>query len=47
MKSQIILVAAIGLIGLLVWFRVTRIKLPPNARVLCDLWKWADSEKGR
>jgi hypothetical protein len=47
MKSFVILVAAVCLVAGLVWFRVTRIKLPPNARVLCDLWKWADSEKRR
>ncbi len=42
MKSIILVVTALAIIGCLVWFHVRRVPVPPKAQLLCDLWNWVN-----
>ena len=42
MKSIILVVTALAIIGCLVWFHARRVPVPPKAQLLCDLWNWVN-----
>jgi hypothetical protein len=44
MLGLIMVVSALILVGLLVWFQVRVAPLPPNARLLLDLWASLEKE---
>lgn len=46
MKGILIIVSALAIVGLLVWCRIRYIVIPPNARLLFDLWASLEKDVG-